>query len=67
VLTLLDEGDRLQVFMTPELIGDPLARLPRVVQVEHGGDGIHAQAVEMVLIQPELLSSAALAIPAISS
>ena len=32
LIKLLDEGDRLQVFMTPELIGDPLARLPRVVQ-----------------------------------
>src|SRR5271157_3882144 len=53
LIKLLDEGDRLQVFMTPELIGDPLARLPRVVQVEHGGDGIHAQAVDMVLVQPE--------------
>src|SRR5271165_7278124 len=53
LIKLFDEGDRLQVFMTPELIGDPLARLPRVVQVEHGGDGVHAKAVDMVLVQPE--------------
>ena len=53
LVELLDESDRLQVFVSPILIGDPLARLPRVVEVQHGGDGVHAQAVDMVLVQPE--------------
>ena len=53
LVELLDEGDRLQVFVSAILIGNPLARLPRIVEVEHGGDGIHAQAVDMVLVQPE--------------
>ena len=53
LVELLDESDRLEVFVSAILIGDPLSRLPRVVEVQHGGDGIHAQAVDMVLVQPE--------------
>ncbi len=34
-------------------IGYPLARFARVVQVEHGGNGIDPQPVNMVLTQPE--------------
>ena len=47
------EVDGLQVFVAAELVGDPLAGLARIVQVEHGGDGIHAQAVDVILLQPE--------------
>ena len=53
LVELLDEGDCLQVFVSAVLIGDPLSRLAGIVQVEHGGDGIHAQAVDMVFVQPE--------------
>ena len=47
------EVDGLQVLVAAVLIGDPLARLARVVQIEHGRHGIHAQAVDVILLQPE--------------
>src|SRR2546426_10207065 len=34
-------------------IGHPLARFARVVEIEHGGDGIDPQPINMVLTQPE--------------
>ena len=39
---LFDEVDGLQVFPAAEPVGDPLAFLARVVQVEHGGDRVDA-------------------------
>ena len=39
--------------LPPYWLGSPLAGLARVVQVEHGGDGVHAQTVDVVLVQPE--------------
>ena len=35
------------------LVRDPSALGPAVVEVEHGGDGIHAQPVDAVAIEPE--------------
>ena len=49
----LDEVDRLEVLVAAEDVGDPLAGFARVVEVEHRGDGIDAQAVEVVAIEPE--------------
>jgi len=49
----LEEIDGLNVFAATEFIGDPLAGLARVVEVKHGGDGVHAKAVDMVLVEPE--------------
>jgi hypothetical protein len=34
-------------------VGHPLPGLARVVEVEHGGDGIHPQAVDVELLEPE--------------
>ena len=34
-------------------VGQPLAGLAVVVQVEHGGHRVHPQAVHVVLLQPE--------------
>ena len=48
-----DEVDGLQVFVAAELVGNPFAGLARVVEVEHGRDRIHAQAVDVVFLQPE--------------
>src|SRR5690606_26191326 len=33
-------------------VRDPLALVPRIVAVEHGSDGVDAQAVEVVLLEP---------------
>ena len=52
VVELLEERDRLEVLAPAELVGDPLALLARVVEVEHRGDGVDAEAVDVVLAQP---------------
>jgi hypothetical protein len=49
---LLEEGDGLQVLAPAVDVGHPLARLAAVVAVEHRGDGIDAQAVDVVALQP---------------
>ncbi len=53
LVELLEEGDRLEVLAPAELVGHPLARLARVVEVEHRGDGVHADPVGMELARPE--------------
>ena len=50
---LLEHLDGLEVLAAAELVRHPLARLARVVQVEHRGDGVDADAVGVVLAQPE--------------
>ena len=47
------ERDRVEVLVAAVDVGDPLARLPRVVEVEHRGDRIDAQAVDVVVPEPE--------------
>ena len=49
----LDELDRLEVLVTAVLVGDPLAVTAVVVEVQHGGYRVNADAVDMVLVQPE--------------
>ncbi len=50
---LAQEVDGIEVLVAAVLIGDPLALPARVIEVEHRGDGIHAQTVEVVVLQPE--------------
>ena len=47
------EGDRLEVLAAAVLVGQPVARLARVVAVEHRGDGVDPQRVGVVLVEPE--------------
>ena len=49
---LAQEADRLQVLAAAVAVGDPLAFLARVVEVEHRRDAVHAQAVEVVFVEP---------------
>ena len=49
---LLDEGDCLEVLAPAVHVGAPLAVLARVVEVEHRGDSIDAQAVDVELLEP---------------
>ena len=49
----LQELDRLEILPTSEAVRDPLPSLARVVEVKHGGHGIHAKTVDMVLVEPE--------------
>ena len=53
LIEALEEVNSFQVLAPAELVGDPFAWLPRVVQVEHRCDGIHAETVDVVLLQPE--------------
>ncbi len=52
-IQLLQEADGLQVFVAAVLVGNPLALGASVVEVEHGGDRVHAQAVGVILVEPE--------------
>ena len=47
------EVDGFEIFASAEFVGDPLAFLARIIEIEHGSDGIHAQAVDVVLVEPE--------------
>jgi hypothetical protein len=38
--------------MSSELIGNPFSFFPPIIEIEHRGDGIHSQAINMVAIQP---------------
>ena len=48
----LQEADRIEVFVAAILVRHPFAMLARIVEVEHRGDGIDAQAVEMEFLGP---------------
>ena len=37
----------------PKTLGYPFAGLARVIEIEHRGDGVHAQPVNVILIGPE--------------
>ena len=49
---LLQEADGLEVFVAAIFVRHPFAVLARIVEVEHRGDGIDAQAVEMEFLGP---------------
>ena len=49
----LEERDGGQIFAPAELVGNPFAGRARIVEIEHGGDGVHAQAVDVILVDPE--------------
>jgi hypothetical protein len=47
-----EEFDGFQILATAVLVGDPLAFLAGIVEVEHGGHSVYAQAVHMVAVAP---------------
>ena len=49
----LEKGDGLEVLAPSEHVGNPLAGLARIVAVDHGGDGVHAQPVHVIPLEPE--------------
>ena len=53
LVELLEEVDRLEVLVAAEDVGDPFAGLARIVEVEHRGDGVDAEAVDVVALEPE--------------
>ena len=42
-----------EIFAAAEFVGDPFARLAAVVEIEHRGHGIDAQAVDVIFVEPE--------------
>ena len=52
LVVLLEEADGVEVLVAAVLVRHPLALLARVVEVEHRGDGVDADAVGVVLAQP---------------
>ena len=50
---LLQKADRLEVFAAAELVRDPLPGLARVIEIQHRRDRVHAQAVDVILLEPE--------------
>src|SRR5581483_8028849 len=47
-----EERDRLEVLVAAILVGNPVAGLTRIIEVEHRGDGIDAHSVEMEMLEP---------------
>ena len=52
LVELAQEHDRVEVLAAAELVGDPLAFVARVVEVEHRGDGVDPQPVDVVAVEP---------------
>ena len=48
-----EEVDGLEVFASAEFVGNPFALLARIIEIEHGSDRVHAQAVDVILVEPE--------------
>ncbi len=47
------ESDGVEVFPAAIFVRDPAACGPAIVEIEHGGDRIDAQAVDGIALQPE--------------
>ena len=50
---MLDEFNGLEIFPSAIAIGDPLSFLTCVIEIQHGGDRINPQSIDMVFIEPE--------------
>ncbi len=44
---------RLEILSTAVLIGKPLARFPAIVEIEHGGNSIDPNSINVVFVEPE--------------
>src|ERR1017187_6067841 len=47
------ELDGLEVFAAAEAVGYPFAFFARVIEIEHRSDGVHAESVDMIFVEPE--------------
>ena len=49
----LQELDRLEVLASAEAVRNPLPGVAGIIEVEHRGDRIHPQPVDVILVEPE--------------
>ena len=49
----LDEINGLQILAPAVWVRYPLARLARIIQIQHGGHCVHSQPVDVIFVQPE--------------
>ena len=49
----LEEADRFEVLASTEAIRDPLAFLAGIIEIEHRGDSVYPQSIDMILVKPE--------------
>ena len=47
------EGNGFQIFIAAILVGNPIAGVTGIIQVEHGRNGINSQTVYVELLKPE--------------
>src|ERR1700723_1891843 len=47
------EVDSFEVLAAAEAVRNPFAFFARVVEIQHGRDGIYAQAVGVIFVEPE--------------
>src|SRR5689334_5092921 len=47
------EADRVDVLAPAVFVRDPASFRPAVIEVKHGGDGVDAQAIDTVAVEPE--------------
>src|SRR5678816_4042474 len=52
MIELSEKFDRLQIFPAPVLVGDPLTVATRVIKIEHRGDRIDPQPVNVKALAP---------------
>ena len=53
LVELAQQGDRLEILASAMHVGHPLAGFARVVEIEHRGDAVDAQPVDVVAVEPE--------------
>src|SRR5690349_6376036 len=52
-IQLLEKIDGFEILATAKLIRRPFTGLARVVEINHRSDRIHAQTVDVILLDPE--------------
>src|SRR5271168_599302 len=44
----------VEILASAKLVGNPFSGFARVIEIEHRRDRIHAQAVDVIFVEPEL-------------
>ena len=42
----------IDIFLASPLVGNPLAVLPTIIQIQHGSNGIDSKSIDMEEVQP---------------